>query len=238
MVAERDGLLAFIEVKARPSLAEAAFALGPRQRARLVAAAECWLAENPGPRRRRHPLRRAAGRRRRHGAAHRRRVPPGDRSGGYSGNLHAVAILRAAQHVPCSLNLAGRRSMMRAACHRMEEVRRCRRRSRSTLAAVPLVAGAARSPSVPGLNTASQPPQPIEALAAAAPVGTAGEVLGADRLVASAPGCAPGRGSVASRYAVVAVGRRRQARLSRRPSASATVERARRCKPTRCSAAP
>ena len=48
MVAERDGLLAFIEVKARPSLAEAAFALGPRQRARLVAAAECWLAENPG----------------------------------------------------------------------------------------------------------------------------------------------------------------------------------------------
>ena len=45
---EREGLLAFIEVKARPSLAEAAAALGPRQRARLVAAAECWLAENPG----------------------------------------------------------------------------------------------------------------------------------------------------------------------------------------------
>lgn len=48
MVAERDGLLAFIEVKARPSLREAAFALGPRQRARLVAAAECWLAAHPG----------------------------------------------------------------------------------------------------------------------------------------------------------------------------------------------
>ncbi len=48
LVAEREGLLAFIEVKARPSLAEAAFALGPRQRARLLAAAECWLAENPG----------------------------------------------------------------------------------------------------------------------------------------------------------------------------------------------
>jgi putative endonuclease len=46
--AEREGLLAFIEVKARPSLAEAAFALGQRQRARLLAAAECWLAENPG----------------------------------------------------------------------------------------------------------------------------------------------------------------------------------------------
>jgi putative endonuclease len=47
LIAERDGLLAFIEVKARPSLAEAAFALGPRQRARLVAAAEAWLAEHP-----------------------------------------------------------------------------------------------------------------------------------------------------------------------------------------------
>nr|WP_232478476.1 YraN family protein [Roseomonas rosulenta] len=48
LVAERSGLLAFIEVKARPSLNEAAFALGARQRARLVAAAECWLAVNPG----------------------------------------------------------------------------------------------------------------------------------------------------------------------------------------------
>lgn len=48
LVAEREGLLAFIEVKARPSLSEAALALGPRQRARLLAAAECWLAENPG----------------------------------------------------------------------------------------------------------------------------------------------------------------------------------------------
>ena len=48
LVAERDGLLAFIEVKARPSLRDAAFALQPRQRARLAAAAECWLAANPG----------------------------------------------------------------------------------------------------------------------------------------------------------------------------------------------
>ncbi|MFM7612492.1 MAG: YraN family protein [Alphaproteobacteria bacterium] len=47
LIAEREGLLAFIEVKARPSLAEAAFALGPRQRTRLVAAAEAWLAEHP-----------------------------------------------------------------------------------------------------------------------------------------------------------------------------------------------
>lgn len=48
LVAERDGLLAFVEVKARPSLSEAAHALGSRQRARLVAAAECWLAANSG----------------------------------------------------------------------------------------------------------------------------------------------------------------------------------------------
>ena len=48
LVAEHDGLLAFVEVKARPSLSEAAHALGVRQRARLAAAAECWLAENPG----------------------------------------------------------------------------------------------------------------------------------------------------------------------------------------------
>jgi putative endonuclease len=48
LVAEREGMLAFVEVKARPTLSEAAHSLGPRQRARLIAAAECWLAENPG----------------------------------------------------------------------------------------------------------------------------------------------------------------------------------------------
>jgi len=47
-VAEKDGLLAFVEVKARPSLAEAAYALGDRQQGRLMAAAEILLAENPG----------------------------------------------------------------------------------------------------------------------------------------------------------------------------------------------
>ena len=48
LVAEREGLVAFIEVKSRPTLADAAFALGPRQRARLLAAAELLLAANPG----------------------------------------------------------------------------------------------------------------------------------------------------------------------------------------------
>ena len=47
LVAEQDGLLAFIEVKARPALAAAAAALRPRQRARLLAAAEIALAEHP-----------------------------------------------------------------------------------------------------------------------------------------------------------------------------------------------
>lgn len=47
IVAERDGLLAFIEVKARPDLATAATALGPRQRARLLAAGEIALADYP-----------------------------------------------------------------------------------------------------------------------------------------------------------------------------------------------
>ena len=48
VVAERDGLLAIVEVKARASLAEAAASLGPRQRHRLAAAAEQLLAEHPG----------------------------------------------------------------------------------------------------------------------------------------------------------------------------------------------
>ena len=47
LVAERAGLLALVEVKARPSLAGAAAALGPRQQARLLAAATIVLAEHP-----------------------------------------------------------------------------------------------------------------------------------------------------------------------------------------------
>jgi putative endonuclease len=48
LVARRGGMLVFVEVKARPALADAAAALGARQRVRLLAAAEIWLAEHPG----------------------------------------------------------------------------------------------------------------------------------------------------------------------------------------------
>ncbi len=47
-VAEKAGLLAIVEVKARPTLGEAAEALSLRQRARLIADAGCLLADNPG----------------------------------------------------------------------------------------------------------------------------------------------------------------------------------------------
>ena len=46
-VAEKDGLLAFVEVKSRPTLAIAAYALGPKQQERLMAAAEIVLGEHP-----------------------------------------------------------------------------------------------------------------------------------------------------------------------------------------------
>ncbi len=47
ITAERAGLLVFVEVKCRPKLASAAYALGPRQQARLIAAAEYLLGANP-----------------------------------------------------------------------------------------------------------------------------------------------------------------------------------------------
>jgi putative endonuclease len=47
MVAEKDGLLAIIEVKARPRLADAAASLSKRQQMRLVSATEIILAGNP-----------------------------------------------------------------------------------------------------------------------------------------------------------------------------------------------
>ncbi|MBI0432221.1 YraN family protein [Roseomonas sp. KE0001] len=48
LIAEREGLLAFIEVKRRARLSEAALTLAPAQQARLLAGAEAWLAAHPG----------------------------------------------------------------------------------------------------------------------------------------------------------------------------------------------
>ena len=47
LVAERYGLLAIVEVKRRRTLAAAAASLGPRQRTRLLAAAEILLGDHP-----------------------------------------------------------------------------------------------------------------------------------------------------------------------------------------------
>jgi putative endonuclease len=50
IVARRRRLLVFIEVKARDRLDDAAWSVTPRQRARIVAAAEVWLAAYPDER--------------------------------------------------------------------------------------------------------------------------------------------------------------------------------------------
>ncbi|MGA7186496.1 MAG: YraN family protein, partial [Pseudolabrys sp.] len=47
IVARRRQLLVFVEVKARASLEEAAESVNERQRRRIAAAAEVWLAANP-----------------------------------------------------------------------------------------------------------------------------------------------------------------------------------------------
>jgi putative endonuclease len=47
LIAERDGLLGFIEVKCRPTLAAAAAAVSPRQQARLLQAGEILLGQHP-----------------------------------------------------------------------------------------------------------------------------------------------------------------------------------------------
>jgi len=49
IVAARRHLLVFVEVKARASLDEAAEAVTPRQKQRIAAAAEAWLAAFPQP---------------------------------------------------------------------------------------------------------------------------------------------------------------------------------------------
>jgi putative endonuclease len=47
IVARRGKLLAFVEVKARNSLDDAAEAIGPEQQCRIALAAEAWLASHP-----------------------------------------------------------------------------------------------------------------------------------------------------------------------------------------------
>lgn len=47
IVAKRRNLLAFVEVKARATLDEAAFAVTPRQQARIIDAAQAWLMTHP-----------------------------------------------------------------------------------------------------------------------------------------------------------------------------------------------
>jgi putative endonuclease len=46
IIARRRSLLVFVEVKARETLDDAAWAVSERQRSRIIAAAEAWLARN------------------------------------------------------------------------------------------------------------------------------------------------------------------------------------------------
>jgi putative endonuclease len=50
IVARRRRLLIFVEVKARHDLEDAAWSVSERQRARIVPAAEIWLAQHPDDR--------------------------------------------------------------------------------------------------------------------------------------------------------------------------------------------
>ena len=47
IVAKRRNLVAFIEVKARGNLDDAAYAVTPRQQARIIEAAQAWLTAHP-----------------------------------------------------------------------------------------------------------------------------------------------------------------------------------------------
>jgi putative endonuclease len=47
IIGKRRDLIAFVEVKARASLDEAAFAVTPRQQARIINAAQAWLVAHP-----------------------------------------------------------------------------------------------------------------------------------------------------------------------------------------------
>ena len=47
LIARRRNLIAFVEVKARASLDEVAYAVTPRQKARIIDAAQAWLVAHP-----------------------------------------------------------------------------------------------------------------------------------------------------------------------------------------------
>jgi putative endonuclease len=47
LVAKKRNLVAFVEVKARATLDEAAFAITPHQQGRIINAAQAWLAAHP-----------------------------------------------------------------------------------------------------------------------------------------------------------------------------------------------
>ena len=47
IVAKRRNLVVFVEVKARENLDDAAYAVTPRQQARIIAAAQIWLMAHP-----------------------------------------------------------------------------------------------------------------------------------------------------------------------------------------------
>jgi putative endonuclease len=47
LVARKRNLVSFVEVKARASLDDAAYAVTPRQQARIIAAAQAWLMTHP-----------------------------------------------------------------------------------------------------------------------------------------------------------------------------------------------
>ena len=47
LVARKRNLVAFVEVKAHASLDDAAYAVTPRQQARIIAAAQAWLMAHP-----------------------------------------------------------------------------------------------------------------------------------------------------------------------------------------------
>jgi len=47
IVARRRGLLAFVEVKARTTLDDAAYSMTPQQQQRIIAAAQAWLMAHP-----------------------------------------------------------------------------------------------------------------------------------------------------------------------------------------------